>query len=292
MEKKRTKTLCCKISHSVLQNPVITASGTFGYGRKAAEFFDINQLGGFVTKTLTLFPRQGNRPPRIYDLGLGVINSIGMQNPGLAAFKEKYSSFLNSLKTNVFISIYGEKSADWEKLITSLAPEKNTGFELNFSCPNIKGDIISEDKIYIRKLAARLRRATRKLLIAKLSFSPQIKNIALVLQDAGIDALTLINTLPAMAIDRKTHRPVLGNILGGLSGPVIKPVALRCVYELSRTVQIPVIGCGGIMNYHDALDFLSVGATAVEVGTATLIDRKSTRLNSSHTDISRMPSSA
>jgi len=262
----------CKIGKVVLKNPVIAASGTFGYGREAAEFFDINQLGGFVTKTITLLSRQGNQPPRIYDLGLGVINSIGMQNPGLEGFKEKYGSFLNSLKTNVFISIYGEKSGDWEKLIASLSPEKNAGFELNFSCPNIKGNLVSENKRYIRKLMVRLRRCTRKLLIAKLSFSPQIKKTALVLQDAGIDALTLINTLPAMAIDRATERPILGNVVGGLSGPAIKPVALRCVYEVSRTVKIPVIGCGGIMDYQDALDFLSAGAAAVEIGTATLID--------------------
>jgi len=262
----------CKIGKVILKNPVIAASGTFGYTKEMTRFFDVNLLGGVVTKTITLNPKRGNKPPRIYDLGFGVLNSIGLENPGLMGFIKEHSGLLKSISSVVFISIYGETLEEWVRLITALGKEGFFAFELNFSCPNIKGEVLLSD---IRKMAAiveRIRSLTDKTLVAKLSFSLSIKKTVLMLEKLGIDAVTLINTVPAMALDRNTGKPVLGNVCGGLSGPCIKPIALRAVYEVAGTVSIPVIGCGGIMNYRDALEFLSVGAKAIEVGTATLID--------------------
>ena len=262
----------CKIGKTILKNPVIAASGTFGYAKEMARFFDVNLLGGIVTKTVTLNPRKGNKPPRIYDLGFGVLNSIGLENPGLKGFLKEHSKSLMRLSTKVFVSIYGETLKEWAKLITALDKKGFTVFELNFSCPNIKGKVLSSDIKKMASVIKRIRSLTDKTLVAKLSFSPDIKKTALSLEEAGVDALTLINTIPAMALDRNTKKPVLGNVYGGLSGPCIKPVALRAVYEAVSVVSIPVIGCGGIMDYRDVLEFLSVGAEAVEVGTATLID--------------------
>ena len=261
-----------KIGKVILKNPVIAASGTFGYAREMSDFFDVSLLGGIATKTITLRPREGNVPPRIYDLGFGVLNSIGLENPGLETFIREYAGFLKSLSTVIFVSVYGENIKEWAKLITVLDKEGFSAFELNFSCPNIKGDILSSNPKKMLGIVKRIRSLTGKTLVAKLSFSLSIRKTALMLDEAGIDALTLINTIPAMALDRKTRKPVLGNVYGGLSGPCIKPVALRAVYETAGAVSVPVIGCGGIMNSEDAQDFLSAGAKAVEVGTATFID--------------------
>jgi len=262
----------CKIGKIVLKNPVIAASGTFGYAKEMSKFFDVNLLGGIVTKTVTLKPRAGNKPPRIYDLGFGVLNSIGLENPGLKGFLKEHSKSLMRLSTKVFLSIYGETLREWELLVLSLDKEGFSVFELNFSCPNIHGEVLSSDIKKMLSIIKRIRPLTDKTLVTKLSFSPDIKKTALSLEEAGVDALTLINTIPAMALDRNTKKPVLGNVYGGLSGPCVKPVALRAVYEAASVVSIPVIGCGGIMNHQDALEFLSVGAKAVEVGTATLIN--------------------
>jgi len=263
--------LISKIGRVTLKNPVIAASGTFGYGKQMQEIFDIDVLGGFVTKTITLKPRKGNKPPRIYDLGFGVINSIGLENPGLERFKRDYLESLNRLKTKVFISIYGEEFREWKELILSLNKENIAGFELNFSCPNIKKSPLYLNSKWLYSFINRLRPYTKKLLIAKLPFLSNIKDIAVSLKKANIDAITLINTIPAMAVGAE-GKPVLGNLIGGLSGPCIKPVALGCIYEVKKVVSLPIIGCGGIMNYRDVLDFLNLGANAVQVGTANLID--------------------
>jgi len=255
---------------TTLKNPVITASGTFGFGGELKSLLDVNELGGIIPKTITLLPREGNLPPRVYDLGFGILNSIGLNNPGLDVFIKEYIPFLEKLRTKVFISIYGENLREWKKLISSLDKYRIAGFELNLSCPNIKGELISADKNKAFNLIKALRGLTRKTLIAKLSFSPNLKEISLSAEKAGADAVCLINTLPAMAMDRKTRKPVLGNITGGLSGPCIKPVALRAVYEVSPAVKISVIGCGGIMSAGDVKEFLSAGACAVEIGTANL----------------------
>ena len=266
------KKLKCKIGKVVLKNPVIAASGTFGYGKQMQDIFNLGCLGGFVTKTITQRRRQGNKPPRIYDLGFGVVNSIGLENPGIDKFKQEYLSLYSSIKTNVFVSIYGEKLDEWKEIVSSLDKKSICGFELNLSCPNIGGEILSADKDESYRLVSVLRQLTRKAIIAKLSFSPQIKDVALSLQKAGIDAVTAINTLPAIAVDAKSHKPVLGNVVGGLSGPCIKPVALRAVYELANVLSVPVIGSGGIMNFSDTVEFLSMGAKAVQIGTATLVN--------------------
>jgi len=264
--KKRT----FRIGKTMLKNPVITASGTFGFGGELKGLVDVNELGGFIPKTITLLPREGNLPPRVYDLGFGILNSIGLDNPGLDVFIKERIPLLEKLKTKVFISIYGENLGEWKKLISSLEKYRIAGFELNLSCPNIKGELISADKNKTFNLIKPLRELTGKPLIAKLSFSPNLKAISRSAKEAGADAVCLINTLPAMAIDKKTREPVLGNITGGLSGPCLKPIALRAVYEVSREVKISVIGCGGIMSAGDVKEFLSAGACAVEIGTANL----------------------
>ncbi|MCM8823813.1 MAG: dihydroorotate dehydrogenase [Candidatus Omnitrophica bacterium] len=261
----------CRIGNVNLKNPIIAASGTFGYGKEMMDFFDINELGAFVTKTITLMPKEGNIPPRIYDLGFGILNSIGLENPGLEVFKKKYSDFFTRLKTKVFVSIYGEKLNEWIELIKGLEEERIAGFELNFSCPNLEGEVISAYKNRVFKICSTLRKLTKKLLLAKLSYTLQLKEITLSIQLAGIDAVVLINTLPAMAIEENKDEPCLGNIYGGLSGPCIKPIALRCVREISSLLKIAVIACGGVMDYRDVLDYLRVGAKAVEVGSANLI---------------------
>lgn len=265
------KSMKCKIGNVAFKNPLIAASGTFGYGKEVGDFFDINKLGGFITKTITLNPKTGNKPPRIYDLGYGVINSIGLQNPGVEVFKDKYMKFFASLKTNVIVSIYGQTISEWKQLVKSLDFKNLAGFELNFSCPNIKGKILSMDKNEAYSVVRELKKITKKIIIAKLSYSLGLKDVVKSLEKAKVSAVTLINTLPALAVD-KNSKPVLGNIVGGLSGPCIKPVALRAVYEVVKCTKIPIIGCGGIMNYQDVLDFLKVGAKAVQVGTANLID--------------------
>ncbi len=261
------KKLVCKIGNVILSNPIIAASGTFGYGKEMQKFFDINMLGGLVTKTITLKPKKGNKPPRIYDLGFGVINSIGLRNPGLKVFKKEYGGFLSSLKTKVFISIYGENFTEWKKIILSLEDLNIVGFELNLSCPNIKKEYVYLNKLIT--LVKKLRPLTKKMLIVKLPFLLNIKEVVFSLQKAGIDAVTLINTLPALALNRE-GKPILGNMYGGLSGPCIKPIALRCVYRVASSLSLPVIGCGGIMDYKDVLDYLNVGAKAVQIGTANL----------------------
>lgn len=265
------KKLNIKIGKINFKNPVLAASGTFGYGQEVKDFFDINKLGGFITKTITLKPKVGNKPPRIYDLGYGVINSIGLENPGIEAFKLKYTKFFTSLKTNVIVSIYGQSLSEWKQLVRSLDSQNVAGFELNFSCPNIKGKILSTDKKQAQQVVGELKKITKKLIIAKLSYSLGLKDMVMSLEKAKVDAVTLINTLPAMAVD-KNSKPVLGNIVGGLSGPCIKPVAFRAVYEVASCVKVPIIGCGGIMNCDDVLDFLKAGAWAVQIGTANLID--------------------
>ncbi len=269
MKKKRLKV---QIGNIFLKNPVLVASGTYGYGQEVSDSVELDKLGGLVTKTITPNPREGNPPPRIYDLGFGLINSVGMENPGLEKFRQEKMGFLSSLKTKVFVSVYSAEMSGWKKLVKTLNKENIAGFELNLSCPNIEGKIISGDPKETEKVVASIRQYTSKPLIAKLSFSPQVKDVSLSAQKAGIDAVTLINTIPAMVFDPDTKKPVLGNIVGGLSGPCIKPVALRAVYEVSSLLSVPVIGCGGISNCSDITDFLTAGAKAVQLGTANIID--------------------
>ncbi len=265
-----------KIAGLDLRNPVMTASGTFGYGAEFAEYVNLETIGAFVTKGLSLKPRAGNPTPRIVETPGGMLNAIGLQNVGIDAFIEKKTPFLRSIDTPVFANFFGNTIDEYAELARRLdhVPEV-AGLEVNISCPNVKqgGIVFGTDPACARDVVSACRAATRKPLIVKLS--PNVTDIvamARACEDAGADALSVINTLTGMAIDLKSRRPVLANVTGGLSGPAIKPVALRMVWQVARSVRIPVIGIGGIMTATDALEFILAGATAVQVGTASFIN--------------------
>lgn len=261
-----------KIGRLTLKNPVMVASGTFGYAEEFKDFFNLGVLGAVVTKTITLHAGKGNKAPRIFDLGFGVLNSIGLENPGVKVFREKYLKFFSSIRTAVITSIYGYGADEWTKIINNLDAPEIAGFELNFSCPNLKKEIMAYDPKKVYNTIRRLRKLTKKPLIAKLSYCHHIKEVAVSAQKAGADAITAINTLPAVAVNTESGEFILGNIYGGLSGPCIRPLALKCVYDIAGAVKIPVIGCGGIRHYKDILEFFACGAKAVQIGTANLTD--------------------
>ncbi|MDD2772219.1 MAG: dihydroorotate dehydrogenase [Elusimicrobiales bacterium] len=259
-----------------LKNPVMTASGTFGHGTEFAELYDINRLGAVVTKTITPLPRAGNPPPRMAETPSGMLNAVGLQNGGLEEFLKNKAPFLRRLKTAVVVSISAGGPAEFADM--ALAVETSgcaDALELNLSCPNVLHgavkNMISQDCGAIEAVVSAVRKKCGLAAIAKLS--PNVTDItktALAAQNAGADAVCLINTLPAMSVDLKTRKPRLANITGGLSGPAIKPVALKLVWDAVRALDIPVIACGGITTAEDALEFILCGATAVEVGTANL----------------------
>lgn len=260
----------------VLSNPVMTASGTFGYGRQFAEIMDLNRLGAIVVKGLSLEPSPGNPPPRIVETACGMLNAIGLENVGLEAFMSEKLPFLETLKTPVIVNIYGRRVEDYALLARRLdGVQKVAGLEVNISCPNVKqgGIAFGADPAMAATVTRAVRQKTTKPVIVKLS--PNVSDIATIarsVEDAGADAISLINTLTAMAIDIRTRRPRLANITGGLSGPAIKPIAVRMVWQTARAVKVPVIGIGGIMTAEDALEFIIAGATAVQVGTASFIN--------------------
>jgi len=254
-----------------MQNPVMTASGTFGYAQEFEPFLDLSRLGAIVVKTITLRPRAGAQPPRIVETPAGMLNAIGLQNVGLQAFIEEKLPYLRKLGPPIIVNIAGESIQDYVELAKRLSDQKGvSGIELNISCPNVAdGLIFGCNAVLANKLVARVRQATRLPLIPKLSPNvTDVAEIARALADGGADALSLINTLIGMAIDVRTRRPKLGNVTGGLSGPAIRPIAVRMVWEVARAVKLPLIGMGGIMTADDALEFLIAGATAVAVGTA------------------------
>jgi dihydroorotate dehydrogenase (NAD+) catalytic subunit len=259
-----------------LRNPVIGASGTFGYGLEFKPFIDLDMLGALVVKGLYFDPRPGNPPPRLAESASGLINAIGLQGIGVRAFCDKILPQLEGLKTPLIVNICGETDEEYAAVIDFLNKDGRVdAYELNISCPNVeKGGrcpALSPDHTFsLVKLA---RETSRKPLITKLSPNvTDIVGVARAAEEAGADAVSLINTLLAMAVDVETRRPRLANILGGLSGPAVKPIALRMVYQVASALQIPVIGMGGIMTGRDALEFLIVGARAVEVGTANFVD--------------------
>jgi dihydroorotate dehydrogenase (NAD+) catalytic subunit len=264
------------IGNLVLKNPVMAASGTFGYGREFGDFVTPEKLGAIVTKTITLKRRDGNRPPRLCETASGVLNAIGLQNEGLDDFIQNKIPLLKNLKTNLIVSVGGESHGEYVAIIKALSGFSEVGgFELNISCPNIecRDKVIAQDEDLTRRLVEEARQATSKALIIKLSPGvSDITKIAKAAQDSGADAVSLINTLLGMAIDVTRRRPVLGNITGGLSGPAIKPIALRMVWQVRNKVTLPIIGMGGIMSGRDAVEFLLAGATAVAVGTANFVD--------------------
>ena len=259
-----------------LRNPVMTASGTFGYGEEFAEYLDLESIGAIVTKGLSLKPRAGNPTPRIVETPGGMLNAIGLQNVGIDAFMEKKAPFLRSVATPAIANFFGNTIEEYAELARRLdAIPEAAGLEVNISCPNVKqgGIVFGTDPQCAFDVVSACREATIKPLIVKLSPNvTDIVSMAKACADAGADALSLINTLTGMAIDLDRRRPVLANITGGLSGPAIKPVALRMVWQVARAVSLPIIGIGGIMNARDALEFILAGATAVQVGTASFIN--------------------
>ncbi len=259
------------------KNPVIAASGTFGYGEDMKEFFDPGLLGGISTKGLSLKPRMGNRPQRIAECSAGMLNAIGLNNVGVDKFISDKMPFIRSLKDTVCIAnFFGSTPGEYAELAARLSEVEGVHMlEMNISCPNVKegGIQFGVDPKLAAEVVALSRRATRLPLIVKLS--PNVTDIALMAEhvvDAGADAISLVNTFTGMAVDVNTRRPVLSNVVGGLSGPAIKPVALRMTWQVCRRVKVPVIGMGGISTPEDALEFMLVGACAVQVGTASFIN--------------------
>jgi dihydroorotate dehydrogenase (NAD+) catalytic subunit len=268
-----------------LNNPVMVASGTFGYAEEFKDFIDLKKLGAIVTKTITLNPRKGNPPPRTCETPCGMLNSIGLENPGLETFIKEKMAFVKKLGVPLIVSIASEKEPqEFLALARRLDKIKEvSAIELNISCPNIKhgglktkgANLISQDPAATYELVKAVRKVTQKTLITKLSPNvADIVEIAEAARRAGTDAVSLINTFYGMSIDIAARRPKLGNIVGGLSGPAIKPLALRMVYEVYRQVKVPIIGMGGIMSALDALEFMIAGATCVSVGTANFVNPK------------------
>ena len=260
----------------VLKNPVLTASGTFGYGEEASAFFDISPLGGGGVKGISLEPRQGNRPPRVVETPSGMINSIGLQNVGVERFLNEKLPFLRTSGATVVVNILGGSVEEYVELAGRLeGAEGIAALEVNISCPNVKegGVAFGMREDLASGLIGALRQATARHLMVKLSPNAgNIPSMAKAVADAGADSISLINTITAMDIDVRSRRPVLGNVIGGLSGPAVRPVALRMVWEAARAVRIPVVGLGGICDGQDAVKFLLAGASAVQVGTATFTD--------------------
>ncbi len=263
-----------------LQNPVMTASGTFGYAREFEGLLDLNRLGAIIVKGLSLKPSKGNPPPRIVETPCGMLNAIGLENVGIDIFVKEKLPFLQTLFPPIFANIYGTSIEEYAELAARLDElEAISGVEVNISCPNVKagGIAFGADPNSAFKVVKAVRKKTSKQLIVKLS--PNVTDITIIArsaEEAGADALSLINTITGMAIDIETRRPKIANITGGLSGPAIKPVALRMVWQVAQAAKIPVVGIGGIMTAIDALEFFIAGATAVQIGTANFVNPHTT----------------
>jgi dihydroorotate dehydrogenase (NAD+) catalytic subunit len=268
--------LTTKLGPLELKNPVMTASGTFGYGLEYGSLMDLNRLGAVVVKGLSLKPMAGNPPPRIVETACGMLNAIGLANVGLDAFLGDKLPKLRQIETSVIVNIYGHHIDEYGDLAGALKGVEGVhALEVNVSCPNVDcgGMAFGIDPAVAASVTERVVKNTDKPVIVKLSPNvTDIKLVAKAVQDAGADVVSLINTITGMAVDVETRTPKLANVVGGLSGPAIKPVALHMVYQVARTVNIPVIGMGGIMDYRDALEFLIVGARAVEIGTANFVN--------------------
>ena len=269
-----------KIGKLKLKNPIMVASGTFGpeYGK----LVDINKLGAYIAKTITLNERIGNPPPRVVDTPSGMLNSIGLENKGLDDFIKNKLPKLKNIKIPVIASIAGDNAGEFKKLAKGLTGTKKiSAIEINLSCPNVKHGkrdfLIAQDEGATCEIVEAVRTTTPLTIIAKLSPNvTDITKIALAAERAGADAVSLVNTFIGMAVDIETKRPILGNITGGLSGPAIKPIALRMLRDTYNKVKIPIIGIGGIMDYKDAIEFILCGASAVQVGTANFVNPKAT----------------
>jgi dihydroorotate dehydrogenase (NAD+) catalytic subunit len=258
-----------------MKNPVLSASGTFGYAKEFEAYLDLNRLGAIVVKTITREPRPGNPAPRIVETSAGMLNAIGLQNVGIDAFIREKLPFLRTLDPPLIVNVAGESVEDFRELTKRIGDQEGVaGIELNVSCPNVAGGLdFAVDPQLTYQVVKAAREATRLPVIPKLSPNvTDIRTIARAAAEAGADALSLINTLVGMAIDVRTRRPKIANITGGLSGPAIRPVAVRMVWQVAKTVRLPIIGMGGVVSGEDAAEFLIAGAAAVAVGTANFID--------------------
>ena len=270
-----------KVGPFRFKNPILLASGTYGYGKSSQTLnvdSRISQLGGFITKTITIKPRLGNNPPRIVETASGIINSVGLENPGMARFCQEYLPEMGRIKTTRIISIGGASTDDIIQAIRVLQKHKYRvfdGIELNISCPNVEkgGRCIAQSPAEVRKTVQKVLKVAKLPVIVKLS--PNVTDIVEIANSAlkaGAEVLSLINTVSALAVDYRNGKPALGGITGGLSGPAIKPIALKMVYDVASKTKAEVIGIGGIMNAQDVMEFLSVGAKAVQIGTLNLVD--------------------
>lgn len=263
--------MAVEISGLKLKNPVLPASGTYGYGKEYLPFFTPDRLGAVVTKGVSLTPWPGNQTPRIHETPGGMLNAIGLQNPGVGQFIKEAIPFLRRYQTPVIVNIVGRTIEEYAQVAEVLNEQPEvSGFELNISCPNVKegGIAFGVDPLMAALVTSEVRKKTNKPLIVKLS--PNVTDIVTIarhVEDAGADGLSLINTLLGMAIDIRKRKPILANLVGGLSGPAIKPVALRMVWQTFQKVKIPIIGIGGICTASDAIEFIMAGATAVGIGT-------------------------
>jgi len=267
--------LSVEIAGMRLQNPVMAASGTFGYGTEYEPYLDLGGLGAIVTKAVTMEPREGNAPPRVRETPAGMLNAIGLQNPGARAFLDEKLPELREFGVPVIVNISGRSTEEFVALATMLSVAGVDALEVNVSCPNVaqEGMYFGVDCEMTGELTAAVAGATDLPVIVKLSPNvTDITQIALAAEEAGADALSLINTLVGMSIDVEARRPHLGNITGGLSGPAVRPVAVHMVWQVARAVELPLIGMGGIMSAGDALEFILAGATAVGVGTANFVE--------------------
>jgi dihydroorotate dehydrogenase (NAD+) catalytic subunit len=268
--------LSLKIKDTIFKNPLLTASGTFGYGNECEDFFNVGSLGAIVTKSISLLPRLGNKSPRIHEVNSGMLNSIGLANVGLEKFVTEKLPLIEKFKTNIIVNVVGNSIDEYEKVIESLDNiDRIAGYEVNISCPNVKegGLQFGTNLKMTENIVKFTRRKTKKLLIIKLTPNvTKISDFALAAQYEGADAVSLVNTFVGMAVNLKNRKPYLSMVTGGMSGPAIKPLALAKVYEVSKVVSIPIIGIGGIMCAEDVLEFMLVGASAVEIGTANFIN--------------------
>jgi len=268
--------LTVRIGKIILKNPIVVSSGTFGFGEEFESFFDLNRLGALIPKGISLKPMTGNPPPRIFETEGGVLNSIGLQNPGFPDFIKNKLPYYKDLKTHLIINFFGNTQKEYVELAKRFNGVAGvSGLEMNISCPNVKrgGIVFGTNPQMAYRLVQAVRKATALTLIVKLSPNvTDIGSMAKSAEEGGADAVSLVNTFRAMAVNIHTKKPELGNTIGGLSGPAIKPIALRMVWEVSRAVSIPIIGMGGIMNAQDAIEFILVGASAIQIGTANLIN--------------------
>lgn len=265
-----------EIGRLKLKNPVLVASGTFGYGREYAPFLDLNILGGILVKGISLKERSGNPPPRLVEVPCGLINAIGLENVGIERFLKEKLPFLKTIDTKIIVNIFGDSIEEYALLAEKLEKSGVDALELNISCPNIKdGLVFGKDKKLAAKVTKAVRNVTDLPIIVKLT--PEVTDIVAIAREVincGADGVSLINTFPAMAVDVNTRRPRLSNITGGLSGPCLKPISLKMVWDIVRTLNIPTVGIGGIFTAQDALEYLIVGAKAVQIGTANFINPK------------------